>query len=183
MNLQRSAWQFAAIALLVAGTAAIATPLSAAAQKLSEHCVFLQERIARMQGDIVALQNLVNHQNVFMKYTPKAEQSVDAAINEAYRRYYTLGTWFDAETRSIYIVVTRDFMMSYAQSVGASKAAVQRALTRNEGLRTKVQYGGVVESLRAKVTNWQEDFVRECGGPVAPSPPPPPGGCLLGVCP
>ena len=167
---------------LFAGAMAVAAPLSASAQPMSEHCLFLQERIARMQGDIVALQALVNQQYVFMKFTPKAGQSIDEATNAAYQFYFTRGTWFDAETKSIYIIVTQDFVREYAQSTGGGDAAVQKVLARNEGLRQKIQYGGVVESLRTNVVNWQQDFTRECGGQTPP-PPPPDNGCLLGVCP
>ncbi|MCB1549425.1 MAG: hypothetical protein KDJ41_16590 [Hyphomicrobiaceae bacterium] len=172
----------AAFALALAGAMAVAAPLSAAAQQMSEHCLFLQERIERMKGDIVALQNLVSKKNVLMKLTPEPGQSLDEARNAAYKNYFTLGTWYDAETRSMYIVVSRDFMVDYFQMTGASKAALQQALTLSDGLRDKVQYGGEVESLQASLAKWQQDFTQECGGSEL-KPPPPPENCLLGVCP
>ena len=167
-----------AFALLVAGALSVAAPLTAAAQQLSGNCLHLQQRIARMQGDIVALQNLVNQQNVFMQFKPDPGQTLDEALNAAYQNYFTLGTWYDAETRSIYVVVTRDFMLDYFQTAGASQAVIQKALDRNESLRNKIQYGAVVDSLKAELVRWQADYKVECG-----SMPSPPSDCLLGVCP
>ena len=180
MMMQGSLWRTLALAL-VAGSIAGAAPLPAAAEQTPEHCLYLQQKIARIQGDIKALEALINEQNVFMQFKPQPGQTLEEAANTAHQYYFTLGTWHDAETGTLYVIVSRDFLKDYAESSGGGDAAVQKVLARNEGLRQKVQYGGVVESLTASLAKWQDDYRFECGGSSV-SPTPPTTDCLLGVC-
>lgn len=172
----RFMWIFA-LALLAAG--------AAQAQTQSPYCQHLQDRIQAMQTSLVGLQNLVSNENFTL-----LQCALDPNMPNSEEQFYgcldnpgAQGIWHDAETQTIYVVYTKDFVRNLAAERGLGPADIQRSFSISDSVRSKIAYGGVIDSLAYEIQAWQASYRDECGGTRPGEPGGPGSDCLLGVCP
>jgi hypothetical protein len=151
-------------------------------QAQSPYCQHLLDRIQDLKTSLTGLTNLVSSEDYTL-----AECSLDPNLPASEEQLYgcldyagVQGVWRDAETRIIYVVVSKEFVRQLAAQRGQDQAAVQRAFALAEQARSKIYYGGVIQSLQGEIRSWEDAYRTECTGTREDVPF---DGCLLGVCP
>lgn len=145
-------------AVIAAGSAVVAQEREGEA-----YCQHLLDEIAIKQQSVNGLTNLVNG-NAYTLLTCDVDWNNDFYVerNECLNSPGVQGFWEDQETRTFYVVYTKQFVSDYAQNIGASSADLQRSFAIGDDVANKIRYGGVVESLEVEITSWRAEYDRAC---------------------
>jgi hypothetical protein len=161
---------------------------NALAQVESNHCVWLRNQIALTQRNINGLRALLSTASNLAVLTCVQNQGelfdrFQARCNATPDSY---GTWFDAETRTTYVIFTAQWIADYALNRGVMPWDLKEVVNRNEAVKAKINYGGVIPSMEAQLVKMMSDYQHQCAQPPQRDPRvrrplPIPDGGLLGV--
>ena len=129
--------------LTLAGALALAQTAVAQDQEGVEYCVHLQSEIAIKQQSLAGLSNLVNtNAYAMLSCDINPDNPYTYERNKCLSNPSVQGFWNDQETRTFYVIYTRQYILDYAQNVGASSADVQRSFAASDDVANKIRYAG-----------------------------------------
>lgn len=172
--------------LVLAVIGAIALTQTAVAQEREgeQYCLHLQREIAIKQQSLAGMSSLVNtsaYTMVSCDIDPNNPYTYER--DECLSDPYAQGFWHDQETRTFYVIYTKQYIQQYAQGIGASSSDLQRSFAASDRVVDKLRYGGVIESLEAEIASWQAEYDRACAGFQQQQDPWDPSHGLLNVVP